>query len=1196
MSTKFIKIVFYLLLGYGVLGFIAVPLILKPQIIQAVANETKADIEIDSIYFNPFLFRLTLNKVALNSAQKERLVSFERLFVDVELHSLLNAAIHIKNITLEKPTLSLTLNRDKTVNLLQIVNANSQEEVVETQSEKSALPRIIIDKISLKEGALFYQDFTLKKPFEFAFTTIGFELKDIDTADSNNSQGELRFYTTLGDGGFVDFKSRSLGFAPLKVEGSLDFQASKLYTQWRYLQDMLNLEVADGKISLHAEYEFNLDDINATKIDNFAMAVEKLRIKPKAAPQDVLNLDALYINDGTILPMRQSVNIGKITLDGLGVKVERSSEGVIDWLEYTKITKDTEQLEQNSTQELKGESSTPWKLLIEDIALERIAVALRDKAIAPSVTTELNELNLYVRDVTLAGEKPLSYSANLRLNEETKCHSEGEIIYALLNLESHIECSGFDITHYTPYIDSEAKKRLSTYNVGLKSAIAGFDIYSLLEDINGSMAFRLRDSNISLESVALTEQGSKKELVGFDKFALNGIALDTAKERLNIGEASLDGLYANLKKYKDSSLNLEHLIEVKSDKRSKPKLQATQEEQKKSAYSLNLEHFALNKATLLFEDNSLSQRSVNRVESIDINLYNIDSKEESWLLYDLALRLNRSAKLEAKGELSHTPLKQRGSFKISDISLKALTPYLQERAFVSIDDGKLSLEGKTSYAKSKRYPDLRLEGGVNLSSLFVNNTKDDSLLLSLNEVNIPTYTLELFPNRLYVDEVDVNAFFVNAMIDEKRVINFAKLLKEQGSDAKSKEIQKSEPKPLSEPSFPVRIMRVNYTLGSAKFADYSIPIKFKTHIHDLNGVLYYLSNTPGESSYIDIVGEVDEYGSMQLKGSVDSANPRAYTDLDLSFKNLELNALSGYSANFAGHKIDSGKLYVDLGYDILESELIGSNAVIIKKMELGEEIEDENITKLPLGFVIGLLEDSDGIIDVDMPVTGDLEEPNFEYGTLVWKTFTNLITKAVTSPFKFLGSLMGIDADDLEYISFKSASSEISPPEREKLDKVVKIMRKKPKISLKIDAAYDPIVDKRGLQEQKLIAIVVEKSGIKNIKEHASVMSIEMLEEIYEEKREDGKIEALKKELEQEYEGEEYERIYQSRLLSLCRAIQVISQEELIALGDARAKRIYGYLVEQKQIESHRVSMRESLSVEAENENSINLEMQIEVK
>jgi len=269
---------------------------------------------------------------------------------------------------------------------------------------------------------------------------------------------------------------------------------------------------------------------------------------------------------------------------------------------------------------------------------------------------------------------------------------------------------------------------------------------------------------------------------------------------------------------------------------------------------------------------------------------------------------------------------------------------------------------------------------------------------------------------------------------------------------------------------------------------------------------------------------------------------------------------------------------------------------MMKKVVLGPEIDDENITVLPLGFVIGLLEDSDGIIDIDMPVEGNLDEPDFKYGTLVLKTIGNLITKAVLSPFKFLGSVMGIDAEKLEYIDFEAGSSTITPPEREKLDEIVKMMSKKPKILLALNGVYNKEIDSEALKLDKLIDIVMIKSGIKNRKEHESAMNTQLLEDIYEDIKDDDGLERLKKQIETKYQDEEFDRNYYNALLGLCIDIQTLKDTELTSLADARADAIVLYLVQEKFINTQRVLKKVSLEDENSDNDIVKLHMQIEVK
>ena len=433
MLEKIKKIFLYAFLVYALLGFIVLPFVLKPQVIEIVQNETNSKISIDTISFNPFIFKLKLSGVKLSSLDDKPLVSFESLLIDVELYSLLRSAIHIKELTLSQPKIHVVYNNDKTVNLLSILKEKEEAKAADS-SEPSAVPRIIIDSLKLVDGYVSYEDYTLQSKFDFSFGDIGFELKDIDTNDFNTSRAELRFYSHLGDGGFVDFKSKIEGFKPFVVNGSLDFEASKLYSQWKYMQDSLNLEVADGKISFHTDYYLNLNDLNATTINNLNVSLEKLRVKPKNRYKDVLNLGSLYVENATIKPMVGSVHVSKIGLDSLNVKAKRDKNGEIDWLEYIKV-EGSEEL--SEVQEVKAESNvttSPWVVLVDNIALEKIALDFQDDAVKPAVQSKLNEFNFYAQDITLAGVKPFTYELNMLLNDATKCSSKGSVIHSVLDL------------------------------------------------------------------------------------------------------------------------------------------------------------------------------------------------------------------------------------------------------------------------------------------------------------------------------------------------------------------------------------------------------------------------------------------------------------------------------------------------------------------------------------------------------------------------------------------------------------------------------------------------------------------------------------------------------------------------------------------------------------------------------------------
>ena len=1166
MFNKIKKTLIFLLLFYIITGFFILPLILKPQLKKIIEQETNTKVTIGSVYFNPFIFKLELTNLAITDRQKKPLVGFKSLLANVNPSSLFVGAFKIKEILLESPKVHLVYEKNRSVNLLNILKQNKQQDAnLQDKNSSSTLPRLIIKSIKLEDGHIDYKDFTRKTPFAFSLNNIGFALKNIDTKDINQSKAVLRLYATLDDGGFVDFKSKIASLTPLKLNGSLSFEASKLYTEWKYMQDVLNLEVADGKISFDAKYALNLDDLNATKVDITKLSLEKLRIKPKNREKDVLNLKNLYAKNVQIEPFMQEVNIGKIGLSELSVKAKRYKNGKFDWLDYLKI--DRAHNDKNATTKNKENNDTlPWSVTLKNLALEKMSLNFDDLAVKPHVVTKINELNIFAQNMTLKGEQPFSYQINMNMNENTLCTMQGTLAHKNLNLTSTVACKDFNIVQYKPYIDTMAKNNLRRYDVNLNSLLVDVGANAKVEDVNNSMIISVNKGSLALKKLKISKKSTKESLATFQNFQISGFSLDTKKRDVNIDTIAVNNLVAKVQRYSNLKFNIENLIVPKKAKQRK-KTQATKEPD----YKVNVKTVVLHNAKVEFTDKTVAKTQRQKIDKINVTLHNVNLAKNRWLNYKASLRVNAKGIIKADGKLRHTPLKQSGNIMIKDLSLVALTPYLQEKTFLSLDEGKVYLKAKESYAHSQKKPDLKLKGTFKLNSLFVTNRADNNAsLLSLNELKIKPFTLELFPNRLYIDEVNVNSFYVSAKIDENKTINFAKLMKPYKADLNS--TSKSDINTTSTP-FPVKIAKMNVKNGSAQFMDLSLPIKFKTDIHDVNGVIDAISSTPGDTTHVDINGEIDKYGSTKLKGSLDSSNPKGYTDLDFNFKNLDLHSMSGYSASFAGYKINSGKLFLDLGYKILHSDLNATNNITINKIQLGDELEGKNINHLPLGFVIGLLEDNDGIIDIDMPIEGNLDEPDFKYGALVWKTLGNLIVKAVASPFKFLGSMMGIGGEELAFVSFEFGKDDITPPQREKLDKIAKIMKKRHKLTLEVSGAYDIEHDKKALKFQKLVNIVMKKSGVENLQNNKTALNIDILEEVYEDSRDGDTLEKIREQLHKNYKGEKFDRMYQNKLIEICTNIQTIKKDALLTLAQQREKNIKAYLVNNKSIPEERIEL-----------------------
>jgi len=148
----------------------------------------------------------------------------------------------------------------------------------------------------------------------------------------------------------------------------------------------------------------------------------------------------------------------------------------------------------------------------------------------------------------------------------------------------------------------------------------------------------------------------------------------------------------------------------------------------------------------------------------------------------------------------------------------------------------------------------------------------------------------------------------------------------------------------------------------------------------------------------------------------------------------------------------------------------GSNKINLDSLTLGEKIESKDAVNLPLDLAIALLKDSKGQIDIDLPVSGDLNDPDFRYGSIVWKAIGNLITGIVTSPFKLLGSILGIETENLKSIDFAAGEFALIGSEEEKMVQYQQILEKRDALKLHITPSYSETIDTQALRENNITA------------------------------------------------------------------------------------------------------------------------------
>ena len=248
------------------------------------------------------------------------------------------------------------------------------------------------------------------------------------------------------------------------------------------------------------------------------------------------------------------------------------------------------------------------------------------------------------------------------------------------------------------------------------------------------------------------------------------------------------------------------------------------------------------------------------------------------------------------------------------------------------------------------------------------------------------------------------------------------------------------------------------------FMDESLPINFRTVIGDLNGEILGISSSPGAQAKVDMHGTVDGYAPVSLKGTAAPLSEPPAIDLALNFTGVDLALLTPYSANYAGYAIDRGLLTLKLQYKLENSRLDGNNNVMVDQLKLGEKIDSEDAVDLPLELALALLTDSNGVISMEVPVSGDVDDPQFDVSSVIFDAFLNIIVKAVTAPFSLLANLVGSD-EDLQRVNFAIGSALLDENGKTRLSKLSEALLQRPSLKLVISGRINREADAFSLQQ-----------------------------------------------------------------------------------------------------------------------------------
>ena len=978
-------------------------------------KDYNATLFVSDAKFNPFTFELNATNAELNTTSP--LFSTKQIDLKLKPFSIFKKLVEIDIFRLDEPKVKIA--RDKKANF-NFSNFISDDNATSEDNSTSSI-NFALNNAKIIKGSFSYSDQNLTKPFNVSFDDINYELSSLNT--KKNSAGNHTFDSNSSLAHKIDLNG-DIKLNPLKIEGNVsikDFSIKPVAISF-INNDTLNLK--NAIINLKINYALNADE-NATGInlkDGF-LNVKGLSLDEGANELSLGELElpkfdlVSKISDKT----EAALNLSAINLNDISFKnAIAASVKSLNLSDISLLANLNEKSELNATAKLKSIGANALKIDETD----------RNLANLKDINASNLNLNLANNKTALTLEKiafnginaPLSKSANANV-------ASAGVTNTSFTMDGNKSLASLD--------------ELNVKNIELKAK--NKDIASVADVAIKSIGFDLLKMALNIASVDVNKPKFTSELND------NGLS---AVNELGFGEQS-----AKPTKAAQHAKKVEKKAENKSASKSK-----------ENEFKFDVKNISVNNADIALTHLFEGEKIAHKFDSLFVKVANLSSDFNKPFDAKVAMKSSQKLNLDVESKIKIEPLDVSAKIKLNDTNLPKYFAYAKPFLEADLASGQLESSAEISYAK-----DIKADAKVSIKDISLNGKKTEKLIafksLDLEKISFAK-------NDLAISGVSLNSPFIKAHLSKERKFNLSQIVKDDKNKAKTEakpESKKAASKKDDELKFSVK----NFSLknGEVDFSDASLFMPFATTISKLNGKLTDIDKKRPSSG--EFQGVVGKNGFAQITAKLFPFELKQNTDIKLDFKNIDLVNVTPYSGQFVGYKIKKGKLNLNLNYSVTDSKLNGSNFINFDSLTLGEKVDSKDAVNLPLSLAISILSDQNNQINIDLPVEGNLDDPDFKYGGVIWAAVKKLFADITLAPFRFLGNALGLGSKDLSSIDFLAGSSELISSEVPKIADFIKLTGSKPKMKLSITPTYSKL-DESFYKNKKLdqkINQIIASSG-----------------------------------------------------------------------------------------------------------------------
>ncbi len=775
--------------------------------------------------------------------------------------------------------------------------------------------------------------------------------------------------------------------------------------------------------------------------------------------RDMVRLKELYVNFELSSLFHQAFTFAELRIVDPYVDVERGADGRINLQDLVPPTRDA------ASTPSEDAASEPVRLIIHRVALLQGRADLVDLSGRERFATSLGPIDLVLdglntlpdghgeQQITIVGERgaTLAWSGTLGLNPFAS--------------SGHATLTGLPLERFSAYLPAHVRLGIAS---GFADATLAYEI-----DTRSTLLAKVRDAALTLRELRIDAlaDGGTTTVLDLPSLAVTGGRFEWPTRTLAIDRIAIEQPAVTLARDGNGRFTWQTLLQSHAVGAA-----ATPDMQPNGAsgtapLSAALGRFELAGGSVHFTDAMLEPVAAFSVEQIDVGVDQISLAEGARMPFTVKASLTSGGTARVKGEAQVLPeLAVDANVELTALSLAGAQPYVAVATVLSLDSGVADLTGDVALAPSGS---VTFDGQATIADFSLTRADTGNRITGWKRLAFEGVNADTGARRVDLAHVALDELYARVRIDKSGKINMNRLLKSPPATEPAESSTPPEPATNATPAdfWTVRLNRFDLAKASSDFRDESLPIPFVAKIADFSGRMTSLDTSSKRPAEIAFEGKVGDHGLVRVAGALQPLAFDENTQFEATFQNIELRDATPYSIQFAGYKIASGKLDLETRYEVKAQALRATHDIVLRDFALGDEVESPDAMNLPFKLAISLLKGPDGNIEVELPIEGRVDDPQFRIGGIIFKALGSVLTKIVTSPFRLLGKLVGMGDDvDLERVEFAAGRADLAPPEQEKITKLAEALRLRNGLRLDVPAVSSSDVDTGALKRARVTA------------------------------------------------------------------------------------------------------------------------------